>query len=67
MKFACRFGWHKWSKWTDQETFRVIKKRDDFGRLLDGGPAVIGRGTVQKRTCDGCGRSELRSVLTELI
>lgn len=49
---------HKWSKWEDVETGDVLLTH------ADGNRKKIGKWLIQNRTCEKCGKKELREEST---
>lgn len=46
------FCWHKWRPWTDIQHFYLTRTVDQ---------SVIGRGVYQSRSCEKCGKKQIRA------
>lgn len=56
--------WHKWPKWIITKKGQLEKRYDDFtGRMLEENERFItGRFVQQARTCEKCGKLQMRRV-----
>lgn len=55
----CFFGFHTWGKWATIEQGQTLSTRDALG-LPPTKPTVVGIYEYQRRTCNHCGKSQLR-------
>lgn len=64
MSILCRFGWHRWGKWTDYKQVTVQYRKTLCGvPMTDWQP--YGEKIVQMRKCECCGTLAFQDVIVK--